>query len=100
VSYLFFLDESGQDHRESPYEVRAAAAIHDSRIWSLICAIEAAELDIFGVRYSQPGGPGSPGRELKAKRLLNKKTFRLAAQMPEFNHSASVSCALSARRYG
>jgi hypothetical protein len=50
-------------------------AIHDSRLWELILSLKRAEMDHFGTLYS------GPGRELKAKRLLKRKTFRLAAQM-------------------
>lgn len=76
MSFLFFLDESGSDHRDSPYEVLAGIAIHDSQLWDLIEEIRAEELRVFGgVRYG--GGP----RELKARRLLDRQTFRLAAQM-------------------
>jgi hypothetical protein len=78
VSFLFFVDESGQDHREAPYEVRSAVAIHDSHLWNLILNLKLAEKDEFGTEYTVPG------RELKAKRLLKRKTFRLAAQMSAF----------------
>jgi hypothetical protein len=75
LSFLFFLDESGQDHGESPYEVRCAVAVHDSRLWDLVLALKNAELDHFGIPYA------GPKRELKAKLLLKRKTFRLADQM-------------------
>jgi hypothetical protein len=75
VTYLLFVDESGQDRRNSPYEVLAGAAIHDTRLWDFVCRVQDAELDFFGI-------PLSPDRrELKAKRLLKRKTFRLAGQM-------------------
>jgi len=74
LAYLLFLDESGLDHQESPYEVLCGVAIHDSELWPLIQDIRAAELAAFGRRYR--AGP----RELKAKELLKRKTFRLAAQ--------------------
>jgi hypothetical protein len=76
MAYLLFVDESGQDHHESPYEVLAGAAVHDTQLWNLVCAIQDAELDLFGSRISQD-------RDLiKAKRLLKRKTFRHAAQLP------------------
>lgn len=74
MAYLLFLDESGQDRRESPYEVLAGAAIHDSQLWDLVCDLQDAERHIFGVRMT------NPRHELKAKDLLKRKTFRLAAQ--------------------
>jgi hypothetical protein len=76
MSYFLFVDESGQDRRDSPYEVLAGVAIEDRLLWPLITAIQRAELNCFGCRYT------SATHELKAKKLLNRKVFRLAAQMP------------------
>jgi len=53
-------------------------AVEDRDLWNLIQAIQGAELRHFGVRYSQGH------RELKAKKLLNKKTFRKAGQLAPF----------------
>jgi hypothetical protein len=78
LAYLFFIDESGQDHGRSPYEVRCAVAVHDSRLWELTLALQGAELRQFGVRYS------GPLREVKARELLDRRTFRIAAQMAPF----------------
>ena len=78
MSYLCFLDESGQDHRESPYEVRSAVAVHDSRLWDLVVALRNAEHRQFETSYA------GPGRELKAKALLKRQTYRMAAQMGPF----------------
>ncbi|HEY7198668.1 MAG TPA: hypothetical protein VIC57_00575 [Candidatus Dormibacteraeota bacterium] len=55
MSFLCFLDESGQDHRESPYEVRGAVAVHDSRLWDLVVALRRAEQRHFGTSYAGPG---------------------------------------------
>jgi hypothetical protein len=76
MSYLLFVDESGSDHGDSPFEVLAGVAIHDRKLWDLVRKVQKAELDCFGQRYS----PGE--REAKAKSLLKAKTFRLADQMP------------------
>lgn len=76
MSYLFFVDESGQDHGPSPYEVLAGVAIHDTQLWDLIGDLKTAEKTFFGGRVTL--GPG----ELKATKLLKRKTFRLAAQLP------------------
>ncbi|RMH18080.1 MAG: DUF3800 domain-containing protein [Gammaproteobacteria bacterium] len=78
MSYMLFLDESGHDLRESPYEVLAGVAIEDRDLWNLICQIQDAEKEIFGVRVSDGL------LELKGKKLLKTKTFRLASQMPDF----------------
>jgi hypothetical protein len=32
VAYLLFMDESGSDHQESPYEVLASLAVEDSPV--------------------------------------------------------------------
>lgn len=74
MSYLLFLDESGRG-RESPYDVLAGAAVHDTQLWDLICDIGDAEVEYFGRRIS------GDGAELKARELLKRKTFRLAEQM-------------------
>jgi len=36
MAYFMFVDESGQDHRDSPYEVLAGVAVHDTKLWDLI----------------------------------------------------------------
>lgn len=76
MSCLLFLDESGVDQRDSPYEVLAGVAVQDQHLWNLICRIQEAELEYFG--QSVTSGP----LELKGKSLLKRKTFRLAAQLP------------------
>jgi hypothetical protein len=78
MAYILFLDESGHDFRESPYEVIAGIAVEDKSIWNLIREIHLLEESIFGIRYSDGD------REMKARKLLKKKTFRLAAQLPNF----------------
>jgi hypothetical protein len=32
LSYLFFLDESGHDHKNCPYEVRGGIVLHASKL--------------------------------------------------------------------
>ncbi len=78
MAYFLFVDESGQDRRASPYEVLAGVAVADADLWNLVCSIHDAEKLAFGRRYSE----GS--RELKAKKLLKTKTFRLADAHPTF----------------
>ena len=76
MAYFLFIDESGQDHQDSPYEVLAGFAINDKDLWNFIREIHDIELSCFGRRYRLDG------REIKAKKFLNRKTFRLAAQLP------------------
>ncbi|HYD53674.1 MAG TPA: DUF3800 domain-containing protein [Gemmatimonadaceae bacterium] len=75
MAHFLFVDESGQDHRDSPYEVLAGVAVENQDVWNLVQDLHASEERHFGQRYS---GNAS---ELKAKKLLNRKVFRLARQM-------------------
>ena len=79
MAYFMFIDESGQDQRDSPYEVLAGVVVKDSKLWPLVQRLHSAELTHFGCRY------GSPNRELKAKRLLKTKIFRQAASAKPFD---------------
>jgi hypothetical protein len=81
VAFLLFIDESGQDGGASPYEVLAGAAVHDSHLWQLVCDIQESERDAFGRRIS------SGEDELKARRLLKRKTYRLAAWVDPISRS-------------
>lgn len=69
MSFFLFIDESGQDHMDSPYEVLGGVAVHDEDLWNLINALHEAEERIFGRRYS------SGNAELKGTKLLKKKVF-------------------------
>ena len=73
MSFTLFIDESGQDRRESPHEVLAGIAVEDRDLWNLITSIQQLEHEVFGGRY------GVRGHELKAKKLLSNKVFGLAA---------------------
>jgi hypothetical protein len=79
MAYFMFIDESGQDQQDSPYEVLAGVVVKDTRLWPLIRQLHRAELDYFGCRY------GTPHRELKAKRLLKTKVFRHASSADKLN---------------
>jgi hypothetical protein len=74
VSYLLFIDESGHDQHDSPYEVLAGIVIQDRKLWGLINAVQQLELDCFGQRYA------AGERELKGKKILKRKVFRHAGQ--------------------
>ena len=69
MAWFLFIDESGQDHKESPYEVLAGVAIEDEDLWDLIKELHDAEIAHFGRRYS------AGARELKGKKILKKKVF-------------------------
>ena len=71
---LFFLDESGTDLKQAPYEVLAAIAIPEAEVWRLINDVRRCEEETFGIRLA------SVGYEFKGSRLLKRKTFRFAGQ--------------------
>lgn len=79
MSWALFIDESGQDQRQSPYEVLAGIAIEDRKLWRLIRDLSDAQEQIFGVRLFE-----AYGNEAKAQKLLKKKVFAHAAQLPPF----------------
>jgi Protein of unknown function (DUF3800) len=76
MAYFLFIDESGHDRRESPYEVLAGVCVKASDLWSLILALRETEVRCFGTRYT------AGQAELKAKKLLKTKVFRHAALLP------------------
>ena len=78
MAYLLFIDECGQDHKKTPYEVLAGISIHDSALWQLIQEIKSREYFYFGDFYN------NDKQELKARKLLKNKIFRLASQSPKF----------------
>lgn len=78
MSHLLFVDESGHDQGESPYEVLAGVSVEDRDLWNLITALLTSETLHFGRRYTLGV------QELKEKKLLSRKTFRLAALEPPF----------------
>ncbi|MGH3071005.1 MAG: DUF3800 domain-containing protein [Gaiellaceae bacterium] len=78
MAFFMFIDESGQDQRDSPYEVLAGVVVEDTKLWPLISKLHKAELDLFGCRY------GTPSRELKARDLLKTKVFRHAGLFSPF----------------
>jgi hypothetical protein len=78
MAHFLFVDESGYDSGESPYGVLGGAAIEDRELWSVVKEIRSAEVKYFGIPYS------AGKRELKAKKLLNRKVFRHAQQLDPF----------------
>jgi hypothetical protein len=74
MSYLFFIDESGHDHKNTPYEVRGGVVLHAKELWNFIQAFRTLEEACFGTQLSEYQ------IELKGSRLLEKKRFKHAAQ--------------------
>jgi hypothetical protein len=90
MAFFMFIDESGQDQRESPYEVLAGVVIEDRKLWPLVHELHKAELEHFGCRYA------TPTREFKAKRLLKTKVYRHARGAdpfePELRRTLAHDC--------
>lgn len=79
MGYFLFIDESGQDHNNSGYEVLAGIAVKDSQVWQIIQFLHMLENKHFGMRISN-------GKlELKGKKLLKRKVFRLANQLEQLS---------------
>lgn len=76
MAWLLFLDESGHDHKQMPYEVRGGIAIQDERLWPFTQSMQQLERDSFGCRLHDFQ------KELKGTTLLDKKRFRFARQAP------------------
>lgn len=72
MAWFLFIDESGQDRKESPYEVLAGVAIKDEVLWELVRELHDVEVSRFGRRYSDGV------RELKGTKILKTKTFHHA----------------------
>ena len=79
MAWLFFIDESGHDHKTTPYEVRGGFAIRDSRLWSFVQGMQRLEAHCFG------GHLHEFGVEIKGRVLLRKKVFRFAGQDEPFS---------------
>lgn len=78
---LFFVDESGTDHRGMPYEVLGGIAIRERDLWNYVQAVAGLELDAFGMRLRDLQSARQAGcRELKGKQLLQRDKFRYASQ--------------------
>lgn len=84
MAYLLFIDESGIDRHESPYEVVCGITIEDKDLWKFISAVKRIELDLFGMRYS------SSSREIKGRKFLKTKVFKQAKLHPEFSEAESI----------
>lgn len=76
MSWALFIDESGQDLKESPYEVLAGIAIEDRVLWKTIRSLSDLQYQIFGMRLFE-----AYGSEAKAQKLLKQKVFKHAGQL-------------------
>jgi hypothetical protein len=94
MAYFLFVDESGQDRRESPYEVLAGIAVEDRDLWNLVRALQEAEVRYFGTRYT------FVGKELKAKKALDTRTYYQANQPLEVSEDERRNLARSCLESG
>lgn len=78
MAWLFFIDESGHDHKNTPYEVRGGFAIHVGRLWPFVQDMQRLEADCFGTRLQ------AYGKEIKGSTLVDRKRFRFARQGDPF----------------
>ena len=90
MSWLFFQDESGQDHQNAPLEVHGGVALHSSKVWSFVQSLQEAETRCFGIRLSEVGS------EIKGSKLLEKRRFRWANQESPLD---DISRTKAARRF-
>jgi hypothetical protein len=92
---LLFVDESGHDHREMPYEVLAGVAIAEDSLWNLVRAIRSAEKEHFNGYLRD-----LLGKEMKGRNLLKKKRFRIAEQPLQLSPEEQANLANSLLRKG
>jgi Protein of unknown function (DUF3800) len=76
MAWLFFIDESGHDHKSLPLEVRGGVAIHVGKLWNFIQGWQRLEHIAFGTAL------GDFGAEAKGFKLLDKDRIRWAGQAP------------------
>lgn len=76
MSWLLFMDESGHDHKQMPYEVRGGVALQDQRVWPFIRAVSGLEENCFGVRLADYK------KEFKGSKLLDKDRIKWSEQGP------------------
>lgn len=88
MSYLLFLDESGHDHKQMPYEVRGGVALHASKLWRFVEEVRRLEMDCFGKPLAEFKA------ELKGCKLLNNKRLKFAAQGPALDPTTRRSACL------
>lgn len=74
MSYLLCMDESGHDHKNTPYEVRGGVALRIEKLWPFVQAMRRLETLSFGDTLSKYG------KELKGHKLLDKDRFKWAKQ--------------------
>lgn len=72
---FLFLDESGTDHKTTPYEVIGGIALPQRHLWQYVVALKDAQRSRFGGVLHDL----APGFETKGSSLLSRDKFRKAA---------------------
>lgn len=74
MSWLLFMDESGHDHKQMPYEVHGGFCLPVDKLWPFVRAMKQLELHAFGAELTLYKS------EIKGSKLLSKKRLRFAKQ--------------------
>lgn len=74
MTWLLFLDESGHDHKQMPFEVRGGIALNVGKLWGFSQAWRRLEEDCFGTTLAVFG------KEAKGEKLLDRDRFAWASQ--------------------
>lgn len=77
MSYLLFMDESGHDHKRTPYEIHGGIALDCKKVFSVVREIMDMEKKVFGCHLKEYNV------ELKGSKLLQKETFKWANNYTE-----------------
>lgn len=83
MSWLLFLDESGHDHKQMPYEVRGGIALHARQLWPFVQSVNDLEYATFGARLADYN------KEFKGSTLVDNKRLRWATRRP-WMHEAEI----------
>lgn len=51
MSYLLFMDESGHDHKNMPYEVRGGVSIASINVFKFLCDLQNLKKKFLAVSY-------------------------------------------------
>ena len=94
MSWLLFMDESGHDHKNMPFEARGGVAIHASKLWSFIQGWRRLEEDCFGTTLI------AFGKEAKGYKLLDKDRLKWALQADPMPPEERRKLARSFLEYG
>ncbi|MCG8508876.1 MAG: DUF3800 domain-containing protein [Rhodospirillales bacterium] len=82
MSWLLFMDESGHDHKNMPFEVRGGVAIHAGKVWPFVSDWHKSVKEAFGPQFSELRG------EIKGNKLLDRKRIEWSNQMALLDASA------------